>query len=251
VQTAYFVSDIHLVSPTEEKTLVFNRFLRSIREGTGLSRATHLFLVGDIFDLWVADHRYFAEKFSETVAEIRKLIEAGIKVYYFEGNHDLHLGRFWHDQVGVNVHTDASDFEIDGLKVRVEHGDLINPDDKGYLFLRGLLRSKPMTKLAHSLPSSLVRMIGERASSASRTYTSTAKELPKEKIRGLIRTHAERIFARDPFDLIITGHVHVEDDHSFSIRGKKPVRSVNLGSWFERPKAFVLDTDGGKFIDLT
>jgi UDP-2,3-diacylglucosamine hydrolase len=243
VHKAYFVSDIHLVSPTEEKTQVFNRFLGSIGD------ATHLFLVGDIFDLWVGDHSYFSEKFAETVSLIRKLVESGTQVYYFEGNHDLHLTRFWHDRLGVNVHADASDFELNGTRVRVEHGDLINPDDKGYLFLRKLLRTPVIENLAHALPMSIVRMIGERASKASRTYTSSAKELPKEKIRSLIRSHAERVQAADPFDLIITGHVHVEDDFTWK-NGTRSIRSVNLGSWFDQPKAFYLEANGGHFIDL-
>ncbi len=252
MQTAYFVSDIHLVSAEEERTVVFDRFLEEICSGAR-PVASHLFLVGDIFDLWIGEHVYFSEKFAKTVSLIRKLVENGVQVYYFEGNHDLHLGKFWHDKMGVNVHADASEFELNGMKIRVEHGDLINPDDKGYLFLRKLLRSKFMTELAHSLPSSLIRLIGERASQASRTYTSTAKELPKEHIRSLIREHAKRN-AKDqsgqtPFDLIITGHVHVEDDFEFDVAGRK-VRSVNLGSWFEEPKAFLLDGSGGSFVRL-
>ena len=235
-----FVSDLHLVGAEDSKTQLFVKFLRD------LSEVTHLFLVGDIFDLWVADHHYFASKFSNVVDEIRKLVQTGVEVHYFEGNHDLHLEKFWAENVGVTVHADHAEFEINKLRVRVEHGDLINPDDHGYLFLRKLLRSPAVTFLAHHLPERVVQAIGERASRASRDYTSTAKGKPADDIRTLIRKHAFEQLDHSDFDLIVTGHVHVSDDFSFEVGGAQ-VRSINLGSWYEPPRALVIDGSGVHF----
>lgn len=242
---AVFVSDLHLTGPEDPKTQLFVRFLRRLPQ----ENVTHVFLVGDIFDLWVGSHAYFAERFSEVVRAVSDLVRAGIDVHYFEGNHDLHLEKFWSEKIGARVHADDATFEIAGQTVRIEHGDLINPDDRGYLFLRGFLRSRPMTFLAHNLPEALVHMIGERASSASRDYTSNAKAKPAEEIRTLIRQHAEAQSHLTDFDLIVTGHVHVSDDFSFDIGGRK-VRSINLGSWFETPRALVLDARGARFEDV-
>lgn len=246
---AVFVSDLHLSGPGDPKTELFTRWLRNLP-------ATHVFLVGDIFDLWVADHDYFAAKFAGVVSAIRALVARGVEVHYFEGNHDLHLAKFWRDDVGARVHPNAATFELNGVKVRVEHGDLINPNDRGYLFLRAFLRSAPLTFLAHHLPDRIVGAIGESASRASRDYTSNAKSKPVEEIRALIRAHARAraggdTFARpsEPFDLIVTGHVHVADDFTFEIDGRE-VRSVNLGSWFEAPRALVLDPSGVRFEDI-
>jgi UDP-2,3-diacylglucosamine hydrolase len=245
-QKAVFVSDIHLTGPDDPKTQVFARFLRRIRN----EETTHLFLVGDIFDLWVGPHEYFAQRFQPVVREIAELVRAGIEVHYFEGNHDLHLEKFWAEKIGAIVHAEDASFELAGRTVRVEHGDLINPDDRGYLFLRGFLRSKVMTFLAHNLPEKFVQMIGERASSASRDYTSTAKAKPLEDIRALIRQHAETQSHLSDFDLIVTGHVHVFDDFTFDVGGR-PVRSVNLGSWYEpSPRALVLDSRGLRFEEV-
>ena len=206
---AVFVSDLHLVSSDDEKTKTFVRFLTQLLNETqsGSNESlTHLFLVGDIFDLWVGAHDYFVDRFQDVVDVISRLVRAGVAVHYFEGNHDLHLTKFWKQVVGAQVHPDSGEFEINGLQVRVEHGDLINPDDSGYLFLRKFLRSKPMKFLSLNLPDRAVKAIGERASSASRDYTSNAKGKPQEEIRTLIRTHAEQQFNQKPFDMIITGH---------------------------------------------
>jgi len=242
---AVFVSDLHLVGPEDSKTRLFTSFLRKLPQ----ENVTHLFLVGDIFDLWVGSHDYFADRFRDVVAAIQDLVRAGIEVHYFEGNHDLHLEKFWAEKIGAHVHADDATFELAGRTVRVEHGDLINPDDKGYLFLRGFLRSNVMTFLAHNLPEKLVHLIGERASSASRDYTSNAKAKPVDEIRQLIRQHAEAQSHLNDFDLIVTGHVHVTDDFTFDVGGR-PVRSINLGSWFETPRALVLDSRGLRFEDV-
>jgi UDP-2,3-diacylglucosamine hydrolase len=248
-QKAIFVSDLHLVGPNDPKTKLFAKFLRALREEK-VAPVTHLFLVGDIFDLWVGDHDYFSDRFANVVTEIRALVQSGVEVHYFEGNHDLHLEKFWADQLHVDVHTDDATFTLAGQIVRIEHGDQINPDDHGYLFLRALLRSAPVTFLAHALPERFVKLIGERASTASRDYTSNAKGKPQDEIRQLIRQHAEAQSHLTDFDLIITGHVHVADDFTFDVGGKK-VRSINLGSWFESPpRALVLDSRGLRFEEI-
>jgi UDP-2,3-diacylglucosamine hydrolase len=253
---AYFVSDLHLRAskdPLEQaKVAKFLSFLSKLhrdRKQGNKSAASHLFLVGDIFDLWIGAHSFFHEQFASVVQAIEQLAIDGLEIHYFEGNHDLHLLDFWLEK-GVDVHTDAADFKINGLKVHVEHGDLINPEDTGYLFLRRFLRTGPLRFLALNLPSFAVRAIGERASRVSRQHTSTAKELPVQTIRNLTRQHAERIHLENKFDLIITGHVHVVDD--FELAGlEKPARSVNLGSWFDGARAFQLNEDGsGDFIEL-
>lgn len=254
---AYFVSDLHLRSSEEPNAQIFLAFLERLhRDACGGDRnsdgdndsdsshaqgkPTHLFLVGDIFDLWIGDHEFFARRFAPIVSAIRRLVGIGISVHYFEGNHDLHLKSFWQKRVGASVHPDAAYFELAGKSVRVEHGDLINPNDKGYLFLRFLLRSAPLKALALNLPAAIVSAIGDRASRVSRGHTSNAKGLPQDEIRRLIRRHAEASFIEKPYDLLISGHVHVADDHIFMSASGRQVRSVNLGSWYEPPRAFVL-----------
>ena len=242
---AYFVSDLHLNSADESKLARFRDFLDRLQRES----VTHLFLVGDIFDLWVGDHAYFQRAFASVVEPIQKLVKSGIEVHYFEGNHDLHLRGFWEDQVGALVHVEAEVFELGGRRVRVEHGDQMNPDDRGYLFLRWLLRTPAVKSLALHLPAAAVSAIGERASRASREYTSTAKELPKDRIRAMIRTHAEKVFRERPYDLLISGHVHLRDDQEFEVGGLR-ARSVNLGSWFETPAAFLLTDSEARFVEV-
>ena len=109
---AWFVSDIHIDSMQDPKARDFLAFLNSL---TNERPASHLFLVGDIFDLWVGPHEHFALRFQPIVDRIRELVKQGVEVHYFEGNHDLHLRRFWQDQIGALVHPGPKYFELNRL----------------------------------------------------------------------------------------------------------------------------------------
>jgi UDP-2,3-diacylglucosamine hydrolase len=214
------------------------RLLDACRE----KKIDKLFLAGDIFDLWIADRPYFTARYAEVVQSLGRLIQTGCEVHYFEGNHDLDLTVFWRDQVGAVVHGEAAYFSLEGLTVRVEHGDQMDPDDRGYLFLRWLLRTPVVRFLGRHLPDRLVQWIGTRASHASREYTSQIKTVDPQTARTKIRRHAALAFAQQPFQLMVSGHVHIVDDAQFDT-----YRSVNLGTWLEQPRVFELSAGRADF----
>ena len=246
MQRACFVSDIHITSPDCPQARRFVAFLQTL---SGNSNVTHLYLLGDIFDLWVADHEWFVERYREIIDEIRRLRDEGVHVAYFEGNHDLHLRYFWADQLGLTVHAGPAYVELGDKIVRLEHGDQMDPDDKGYIFLRWFLRTPPIRFLLRHLPGGFIAGIGERASSTSREYTSNTKTIEQDTAIAKIRDHAKRVYAVQPFDLIITGHVHTRDDCQVDV-GDATFRSVNLGTWLDTPCYFSLDDNGEQFHDL-
>lgn len=244
---AYFLSDIHIKSVEESNSEKLLLFLHSLENGS--RQCTHLFLVGDIFDLWIHDHRYFVDKFLKIVNAIKVVVSQGIEVHYFEGNHDIHLKKFWQQEVGVKVHDGPVFFNLGHHKIRVEHGDFMNPDDKGYLFLRKFLRSGPMTFVAQNLPGQAVQWVGDRASRASRHYTSNQKSLHESKVKEIMRTYADSVIQDQFFDYLITGHTHVRDIYEFDCNGEQ-VFSINLGSWFDDQKALLVDENGHQFVDI-
>ena len=245
MQRAYFVSDLHIASPEDPK---FTRFLGLLGSLTG-ENSSHLFLLGDIFDMWLGDHRYFIDRYRPLIDEIERLRDAGVNIHYFEGNHDLHLGRYWAGQLGITVHADPAHVEVAGQLLRLEHGDQMDPEDRGYRFLRWFLRTPAMRFLIYNLPGKLAAGIGERASATSRSYTSETKVIAPGDAVTKIRDHAANVHRQLPFDLIVSGHVHVRDDHTMS-GSAGSFRSVNLGTWLDTPCCFVLDESGARFIEL-
>ena len=126
-----FVSDLHLGDPGDERTKKFLNFLSRLG---GREECTHLFLLGDIFDLWIAHHSYFVDRFRPVIEQLQRLQSVGIELHYFEGNHDLYLKDYWQNQLGIVVHSGPCYLTLDGLVFRLEHGDQMDPDDKGYIF---------------------------------------------------------------------------------------------------------------------
>jgi UDP-2,3-diacylglucosamine hydrolase len=244
MSSAYFVSDLHLTDPEGDRSHLFERFLNSLSGDQGVS---HLFLLGDVFDLWVADHEYFIVRYPRLIEQIRRLVTEGVEVHYFEGNHDLHLESFWARQLSVRVHGGPLELDLGPLRLRLEHGDQMDPEDRGYRFLRWFLRTPPVRFLIEHLPGGLLARIGDRASATSRQYTSRTKTIDERKAREVIRHHARRAFAQRPFDVIISGHVHVRDDHRNEDQGW---RSINLGTWLERPCCLRIEGRSIEWIEL-
>ncbi len=244
---AYFISDIHLKSLNERNGRTLLRFLNSLVEQSQ-KEDFHLFLLGDIFDLWVSGHEVFVKKYDALIEPIRRLKEQGAQVYFFEGNHDLHIKPFWEKKLGVKVYTEAEHFILGPWKVRCEHGDQINLQDKAYQRLRYSLRHPLVENLAHKIPGEVWDKVGTFFSHTSRQFSSSYREEKNRQLVEMIREHAQNIHREKDFDLIISGHMHVRDDYSFKKRGKD-VRSINLGSWFEDPKVLKLTDQGADWID--
>ena len=240
---AYFVSDLHLESAEDPKSALFVDFLRKL---SGPKGVTHLFLLGDVFDMWLADHRYFVNRYPAIIAELTRLKTEGVAVHYFEGNHDLHLEKYWHGELGFDVHHGPIHLTLNDTQLRLEHGDQMDPDDRGYRFLRWFLRTPPLKYLIENLPGNVAAWIGERASATSRRYTSERKTISPGDAKAKIRAHAARAHQQTPFDLLIAGHVHIRDDYV----DPGGFRAINLGTWLEQPCYFVLDEQGGRLENL-
>ncbi len=243
---AYFVSDIHISSPDSSEGRQFVAFLVSL---TGGYNITHLFLLGDIFDLWVADHECFIDRYKEIIDQLQRLRNEGVIISYFEGNHDLYLRGFWSERLGFAVYSSSAYIQLGNTLLRLEHGDEMDPEDKGYLFLRWFLRTRLMRALISNLPGKLVQLIGENLSSHSRRFSSPTRLVNVSKIIKTMHSHARQAHEEKPFDLFIAGHTHVRDDSQIS-SNRGNFRSVNLGSWLDSPCYFKLRDAGGDFFEL-
>lgn len=248
---AWFISDLHLKELNERSSISLLRFLHSLINKE--REATHLFLLGDIFDLWVGDAAVFVRKFQPIVDAIVTLKKQGLEIFYVEGNHDLHIKPFWQKKLGIPVYVEPEVIKVGQSSIRIEHGDLINEEDIAYLRLRKTLRHPLVEKAAPFISGIVLDQLGQVAAQVSRRFSTIKRERNQNGLRDMIRYHAKRAYQEGPFDLIVTGHMHVQDDYQFDVNGKK-VRSINLGSWFDGAKALqVSETSAGlaaEFVEI-
>ncbi|MGZ3773503.1 MAG: UDP-2,3-diacylglucosamine diphosphatase [Pseudobdellovibrionaceae bacterium] len=245
---AWFISDIHLKTTEERNGQILLRFLHFLKERN--PSEIHLFMLGDIFDLWVGGHNYFGKKFAEITTALRELRKAGARITYIEGNHDVHIEGYFQKRLGIEVFVEAQYYNIDGHVIRVEHGDLMNPKDEKYLKYRALIRNPRIKPLGHILPGRFWDYLGNKASKKSRERSGHYRVNNEAHLVKMIREHLIKAYEEKPFDYIISGHMHVFDDHTEQIAGHS-VRSVNLGSWFEEiVKVFRIKDGKAEWVNL-
>lgn len=222
------------------------RFFHFLRKNS----ANHqLFMLGDIFDFWLSGGPAFENQYALLIEQIKLFLDEGGKVFYFEGNHDFHVDVFWTKKLGIPVFENEQFFKIGEYKVRLEHGDFINPHDKTYLKYRETVRSAWVEPLAHVLPSFFWKALGEHLSSKSRKKSSVYLKEKESETRQMIRQFAKDKHKENEFDLIITGHMHIVDDYQFE-SSSGSVRSINLGTWLDQPRALLICGSDIKMIEL-
>lgn len=234
----WFLSDIHLKNINERSGNILLRFLFFLNQNPSQHQ---LFLLGDIFDFWISDGQAFQNHYAQLISEIQKFLDGGGKVFYFEGNHDFHIDVFWTKKLGIPVFENEAYFKIGEYKVRLEHGDYINPNDKAYIKYRETVRKPYVEPISHILPGFFWKWFGESLSAKSRKKTSHYAVKNADQIRKWIRAYAQKVYKEKEFDLLISGHMHVVDDFTFETESGS-VRSINLGTWLDQPR--VLKVEG-------
>jgi len=152
-----FLSDTHLEDKDAPHYRAFISFLASLGEGSlpGGERdhVTDLYLLGDTFDFWFGRGERVYREFDPVITSLIMLKERGVAIHLFEGNHDFFLAEFFAHRLGMSVYEDWGDITIDGFRFLLGHGDLVDGEDHGYLFLRKILRSRTFYLLQRILPS--------------------------------------------------------------------------------------------------
>ncbi|MDT8440313.1 MAG: UDP-2,3-diacylglucosamine diphosphatase [Desulfuromonadales bacterium] len=227
---ALFLADAHLRRPTDAN---YRALLDLLDKQCG--RLDLLVLLGDLFEFWAGDRKVLHASYQPLLAALERLTGSGTRLICVEGNHDFDLGRHFRDRLGARVLADGGSIELDGQQVFLAHGDLANPDDRGYLLLRRLLRSAPLRLLIRHLPIDLVLAIAMHSSRQSRARRNERGR--QERVRRLLTAYADPILAAG-HDLVVTGHFHLP------LRLQLPHGElIALGDWIAQ-YSFLSYTDG-------
>jgi UDP-2,3-diacylglucosamine pyrophosphatase LpxH len=227
-----FVSDVHLGSKGCRADLLLE-FLKSVE-------VDHLFLVGDIFDLWAMRKGFFwPQEHNNAVRTILGKAKGGTKVIYIPGNHDEDLREFCGSVFGnLEIHREYVHEAADGRKFLVMHGDefdtvvkcspwLARLGSSVYDFLLGLNRHVNAVRRLFGMPYwSLASYLKHKAKTAVQYIASFEQAV----------AHAAR---KRGVDGVVCGHIHraeITDIHG--------VQYCNDGDWVESCTALVEDMNG-------
>ena len=137
----YFLSDAHLgaklLKDNREREIMLVEFLQSIKPD-----CLELYLLGDMFDFWFEYKHVVPKGHVRFLAELANFTDQGIKVHFFTGNHDIWAFDYLAKECGVILHTSMLETTLNGKSFLIGHGDGLNPNDKGYLFLRNAFHNR-------------------------------------------------------------------------------------------------------------
>lgn len=201
--TAYFISDAHLGADSrrpeqgEEHILAFFGRIRD--------HATHLFILGDLFDFWIEYAHAIRPRYFPVLHGLKTLADAGVSIHCLAGNHDFALGPFIEHTIGIRLHGNHSDIVVQEKMVHLYHGDGVRRAVVGYRVLRGLLRNRVLQWLYKLLHPDIGVPLGMWVSGLSRHFH--VDKLTEEARREYLM-YAQRYLDKD-HDIVVYGHTHV------------------------------------------
>ena len=200
----YFVSDVHLglqVADPAGREARFVDFLRGLPEDTGA-----LYLLGDIWDFWYEYRDVVPKGYVRVFAALQDLMDRGVKVYFFQGNHDVWTYSYF-EELGMIRLTQPAVVEIAGKKFCLGHGDGLGPTPFGYRLLSSIFHNRILQVLFSMLHPWLAFRFGNGWSKENRLarkeeYVFKGEDEPLYQFAAdFAKTHE--------VDHFIFGHYHV------------------------------------------
>jgi UDP-2,3-diacylglucosamine hydrolase len=222
----YFLSDFHLGAPdyasslAREKTIV--QFLDEIKKD-----AAEIFIVGDIFDFWYEYRKVVPKGHVRLLGKLAELTDSGIPLHFFVGNHDMWMRDYFMKELNIPVYFEPREFEREGKKFLVGHGDGLGPGDHGYKRLKKIFRNPVSKWLFGVLPPVAGMGLANYLSRRSRAQTGAKEEVFLGEDKEWLIQHCKEILKKKNIDFFVFGHRHLPIDHRLT----KDSRYINLGDW--------------------
>ena len=216
---AVFIADAHLDGRATDGYRYLLRFFDS-----GCGGADELFILGDFFDFWFAGEKAVYPGFAPIVEKLLEMRRRGTHISFFEGNHDFFLGDYFEPH-GIRVYPECAAIDLDGKKMFLSHGDMVNTANRGYRALRKLLRSGIFYRTQKHMPSPLLWHIARAISGMSRSCEWSDSDELNERITAFA---GEKI--DDGADAVILGHFHSPRFEQRVVDGRVRTIAV-LGDW--------------------
>ena len=202
----YFVSDVHLGLDVKDPAVREKRFVDFLR-GIPAEKTQALYLLGDIWDFWYEYRDVVPKGFVKVFAALGDLMEAGVKVYFFQGNHDMWCYSYF-QELGIEVLQQPYVTEIGGKVFCLGHGDGLGPCPRGYKIMRSAFRNRALQWCFSLLHPWLAFRIGKGWSRRSRlakneSYVFRGADEPLWK-------WAEAFSRQRHVDYFVFGHYHTD-----------------------------------------
>ncbi|MDP3699926.1 MAG: UDP-2,3-diacylglucosamine diphosphatase [Hylemonella sp.] len=204
-RTVDFISDLHLQLSEPLTVQAWERYLAQ-------TRADALFILGDLFEVWVGDDGLQAldedARFERHCVDVLKAVSARCAVHFMHGNRDFLLGSACASAAGFVLLDDPTVLVFGDQRWLLTHGDALCLDDTDYLQFRAQVR-QPAWQQAF-----LAKPLAERRAIAR----GLRQQSEDRKLSGLAYADVDAPLARHwlksaAASQLIHGHTHKPADH--------------------------------------
>ena len=219
-----FIADLHLQASERATFEAWQQYL-------GSCSADALFILGDLFEVWVGDDLASgpANQSRGFEAQCQQLLAATaqrIPLFFIHGNRDFLLGEGFASGCAMTLLSDPTVLVFDKQRWLLSHGDALCLGDTDYQQFRATVRSPAWMDafLAKPLTERQAIARGLRTQSESRK-SSGAPYADVDTLAALQWLDAAQA------DTLIHGHTHRPADHLLNPTGQPPKRRLVLSDW--------------------
>jgi len=199
----YIFSDAHLGSGSAELEAHKVEKIRELFERVKTD-GDRLVILGDLFDFWFEYKHAIPKDHHQVLFMLTELVQRGIHVDYVSGNHDFWMDSFFAEHIGVHLHKDSLDIIYDKQRLHLIHGDGLAKADRGYRFLKRILRNPVNIWLYRKLPPDWAIPLAKKVSGSSREYTSRRDHTFALDYEAYAKTRLG-----EGYDAVVIGHLHI------------------------------------------
>jgi UDP-2,3-diacylglucosamine hydrolase len=220
-RTLDFISDLHLHAGDAQTQEVWANYMAS-------TPADALFILGDLFEVWVGDDLLHApgQAFATECADVLRASGQRLALFLMHGNRDFLLGSQLLAHCQGQLLDDPCVLTVGKQRWLLAHGDALCLDDHSYLAFRAQVRSQPWQQAFLSKP------LSQRQEIARQLRAQSQQEQAQRWARGEGYAEVDEQAARQALQdaqahTLIHGHTHRPARHEL---GEGLAREV-LSDW--------------------
>lgn len=188
-------------------------------------QADHLYILGDLFDVWIGDDDR-SDPIPQVTYALKSLSASGTQLSLMHGNRDFLIGEGFCRECGAVLLPDPTQIDLLGVPTLLMHGDLLCTDDEAYQAFRQQVRQADFADRFLSMPLDARRT----QAMAYREQSGEANASKAEAIMDANQKTVVHYITEYHVDRLIHGHTHRPAEHPLTVDGKDKVRHV-LGDW--------------------
>lgn len=229
----YFASDVHIAPARSDVTDRFLRFLDMVKRD-----GRRLFLLGDIFDVWVGPKQTRLPYVVPVLEKLREVTAAGVEVTYLAGNRDFNFDARVNGGPPPRRLPEMLSVESAGRRLFLTHGDLFCTRDRGFRRARWIGRWAPVRLAFSRMPIALSGFL-------SNGYSRLSTRSVAKKARWSTALDFSRVRERllEGHDLVVCGHFHRGARYRVDLPGGRRGEFITLGDW-RREGVYLVARDG-------